>query len=117
MQAVLQTSDGQELARAHHGTGGWPSKLGDTPSLQAQAKRGADGTLQLELTAQRVALGVHIEVAGHRPEDNGFDMSPGECRRVRLLAKGPLPRVWRGHVQAANHRWPVSILPLGDGQP
>jgi beta-mannosidase len=117
VQAVLQTPDGRVLARAHHVSGGWPSGSDDTASLQVQAQRADDAGLVLELKAQRLALGVHIEVAGHRPEDNWFDMAPGECRRVRLRAHGQPPRVRRGHVHAANHRWPVTVVPPGDGDP
>lgn len=111
LQAVLQGPDGRVWARAHHLCGGWPAALDDAPSLAARARRVDADTLALDLHAGRLALGVHLEIAGYRPADDWFDLAPDERRTVHLQACGAATQVWRGSVQAANHRWPVTVAP------
>ena len=114
VQAVLRAADGRVIGRALHLCGGWPAAQDDTPSLEARVRRLDAGTLALDLHARRLALAVQVELSSHRPEDAYFDLVPGERRTLRLQAIGPAPRVLRGAVQAANHRWPVTVQGLDE---
>lgn len=60
------------------------------PGLRAAVRRDADGPL-LELHTERLARAVWLEFEGHEvvPEDNAFDLLPGEFRVIRLKGDAP----------------------------
>lgn len=62
--------------------------------LQATIRDSADGPL-LELRAERLARAVWLEFVQHEvvPEDNAFDLLPGELRAIRLRSTAPASRL------------------------
>ena len=58
--------------------------------LRAAVREDASGLL-LELRAERLARAVWLEFEGHEvvPEDNAFDLLPGELRTIRLQGRAP----------------------------
>lgn len=90
--AGLRDADGRLRAQAWHFPTGRPSiQLADT-GLTALLARDVDGHLQLELQAGGFVQDLHIELEGHRPDDDHFHLRPGEQRRIALPPAGPAPR-------------------------
>ena len=76
-------------------------------TLTARLEPSASG-YDVVLDTARFAHAVAIDIAGWRPQDNYFQLEPGETRRVGLIALSPgVPP--RGRVEALNSRGPVSV--------
>jgi beta-mannosidase len=77
--------------------------------LEVRATRGdSDDRAQLHISAREWALGVHLDVAGWRPDDNHFHLAPGGCVSVnlaRLRDGAPLA----GALHALNLAGPVAV--------
>jgi len=66
----------------------------------------------LEVTTQRFAQWVSVDVPGFRPDDSWFHLLPGGSRAVTLRPSGSAG-VPRGHVRAVNAESPVPISNKG----
>ncbi len=94
---------GQQLGEAFHFPEGMaifaPADLGLSASLHV----GLDDAVEVEVTTQRFAQAVHVQLDGHTFDDNHFHLPPGgrrrlNARRVGVEAGGAL----RGRVSALN---------------
>jgi beta-mannosidase len=68
-----------------------------------------NGCAELTLTTVRAARGVHVHVPGWRPEDNYFDLLPGQQRVIQLHAISSPPRALGGQAMALNARAPTWV--------
>lgn len=99
--------DAPELARAIFEPGGWGGRVVRDPGLSACFDPG-DPPGAVLVGATGLARAVAVRVDGAEPEDNYFDLLPGESRRVRLRIDPGVRRA-RGTVQAINGEHPVRI--------
>jgi len=76
------------------------------PGLSAEVIAGEAGWL-LRLRTVRLASCIQIEDPHYRPEDEGFNLLPGEEWTVRLLAAGPSKAVPAGAVFAGSGRYEI----------
>jgi beta-mannosidase len=61
------------------------------PELQYELKSGGNDRYRLRVQADVYAHAVHIEMpAGALPEDDYFDLLPGETRQIEILSDNPL---------------------------
>jgi beta-mannosidase len=101
--ARLRDAQGKLIAESLHLPQGLSLHRAPHIGLVAELVADADGTCWLSVRSERCALGVHIEVAGHVPDDDYFHLGPGESRRVALrAAAGHRPAAVRALVGALN---------------
>jgi beta-mannosidase len=82
----LRDAGGEVLAEAFH----YPTGRALHPpagKVEARFAEDAQGWV-MTLSADRLLQSVHIEDEGFRPDDDWFDLAPGELKRVRLRARG-----------------------------
>jgi beta-mannosidase len=82
----LRSADGEVLAEAFH----YPTGRSLHPpaaKLEARFAEDAQGWV-MTLSTDRLLQSVHIEDDNFRPDDDWFDLAPGEPKRVRLRARG-----------------------------
>jgi beta-mannosidase len=71
---------------------------------------GDSGGWALEVSTERFAQWVAIDVAGFVPEDSWFHLAPGKSRRVRLDRVGDGHSEPVGYVRALNAHRPAAVL-------
>ncbi|HSH91301.1 MAG TPA: glycoside hydrolase family 2 protein [Ramlibacter sp.] len=103
---ALRGAQGELLGEAFHFPAGMQALLGVDAGLQAAARMGADGTVEVTLMARRLALGVNFDVPGFQPRDEHFHLAPG--REVRVVLDAIDGAAFAGTVQALNSA-PVPI--------
>lgn len=81
---------------------------GADPGLSARFVTPAAGPVEVEVSTQRFARSVYLDVPGCRVADNHFHLAPGACRRVALDV-GAAVAVLRGEVGAGNAARPAAI--------
>lgn len=82
LTAVLFDGQGEELCRTVHPLGGIRRERLET-GLQAVAL----DTEWLEVSTQKLATFVALDLVDHQPEDNYFHLAAGSSRRIRCLAQ------------------------------
>jgi beta-mannosidase len=70
-----------------------------------------DGAWFVDLSTDRLAQSVHIDVDSYRAEDDWFHLAPGLTRRVRLIpmATAGGDAVPGGHVSTLSSRHTIAI--------
>ena len=84
--ARLTDAEGRYLADAFHFPMSRSAALHDA-AIEVSLRREEEGW-SLDLSTDRFAQSAHIDVAGYRPEDDGFHLAPAHRRVIRLH---PLP--------------------------
>ena len=82
----LRGAEGDVLAEAFHYPTG-RSLDPPTGAVEAALVQDAEGWV-LTLTTDRLLQSVHIHDEAFRPDDDGFDLAPGEPKPIRLHARG-----------------------------
>ena len=98
--ATLHDSRGEPLARAFHFPDGLAARPRADIGLSARAVMLDSRTAELTVRSTQFAQGVHIDVAGFRPDDDYFHLPPDTAARVLLHRDGDHPLT--GFVHAAN---------------
>lgn len=106
--ATLRAAEGQVLGRALQFPGGMNLPREASLGLSATASTQADGSVRLDVQTQRLAVGVHIEIAGWSVSDDCFHLAPGDTHTVTLRPVQP-PKLWRCMLSAANAAMPVMV--------
>jgi beta-mannosidase len=101
---------GEILSAAHFFPRAVPVAFDEALAIVATAEAHAGGYV-VALEANRFAHAVAVESAGCVPDDNYFDLEPGETKRVVLHADGS-GRPFGATVRALNGAAPVSIAPV-----
>ena len=91
-----EAATGERLGEAAYFPQG-RSVLAHDPGLSAKLER-EGGDWVLEVSAARFASCIQIEASDHYSEDEGFDLLPGEHRRVKLVAIGAADEAPAGEV-------------------
>ena len=110
--ATLRHPDGTCLAETFHLPAG-PQIEQRELNLRADGRVSANGGLTLELSTDRFARSVRIDVEGAIPADNYFHLAPNSRRRVHLRTLAPRTR-WAGSVSALNGQGEVRIAWTAD---
>jgi beta-mannosidase len=105
---ALTSLSGEQLGQAFHFPGGMGLPLEADLGLAAQARPNADGSVEVQVSSRRFALGVHFETPGYAASDEFFHLPPQQERHIVFH---PLPgaRAWRGVVSALNAAQPAAI--------
>lgn len=102
VQVCLDGADGTRLGEAFHFPAGRPAEVDAQPALAAaRLRRDGDGTVVVQLQAQRFAQSVCIELDGHDLADNHFHLAPGDTREVRARPRAGVTQA-RGCVRMLN---------------
>jgi beta-mannosidase len=109
VMARLRDEAGRPLARAFHFPGGMELPREADLGLQALASLTPEGAVQLRVSTQRFALGVHIDAAGLQPDDQYFHLAPGDEHVVSLHPADGRARPWRCSIQALNAASAVNV--------
>ncbi|KQV73103.1 glycoside hydrolase family 2 protein [Rhizobium sp. Root1220] len=82
--ARLRLPDGGPVvADAFHFPLGRAKAFHDPEIIVSASHQGSDGWV-VDLSADRLAQSVHLEINGYRPEDDWFHLAPGAPKRIRL---------------------------------
>ncbi|MDM0046650.1 glycoside hydrolase family 2 protein [Variovorax dokdonensis] len=109
VRARLLGTDGREQANALHFPPHLIARRGAV-GLACRSSELPDGGMQLHLSTQSAALGVHFDISGWVPNDEYFHMEPGEEKVVTLRPRSAGARpLWNGCVLALNTH---EILPI-----
>lgn len=96
ISAVIEDMDG---AGSPHVEVYWPSLPNPLPPVRLEGMVDSTGVV---LSADALARDVRLEVSGWDPDDNYFDLLPGEQRAVAIPEGNPQERPRRGFVEAEN---------------
>lgn len=77
-------AEGVEAAEAFHFPLGLAMSRERGETLEAEARPGNDGDVEIVVRARRFAQSIAIEAGGYEPDDAYFHLAPGGERRVRL---------------------------------
>jgi beta-mannosidase len=80
--------------------------------LSATSATADDGTVEVEVTTQRLAYGVRIHAAGFSSSDDAFSVEPGGSRTVTLRPAAPGTKAGGGWLTALNLLGQVAIRPV-----
>ncbi len=108
--ATLERVDGgvaeatEVLSQAFHFPAGRPlaPERPDRLGLTATSSTAGDGTIQVEITSRRLALGVRIHAGGFAPSDDAFSVEPSGSRTVTLRPIQPGARFDGGLLTGLN---------------
>ncbi len=106
--ATLLSNKGGQLAQAFHFPGGLTDLRQADVGLSATAKMLPGGHVELQVSAEQLALAVHFDAPGFEAQDEYFHLVPGTSRRVILFSHvegTPAP----GCVYAVNSMKPGKI--------
>jgi beta-mannosidase len=104
---LRDAASGELLGETFHFPTGF-ARFEQDPGLVARAVTEADGTLAVELEAQRFAAFVCFDIGRFVPEDAYFHLPPGVTRRVRVSSAGATGRL-QGAVRSLGQRASVRI--------
>ena len=105
--ATLRDVDGRQLAQTFYFPQGMSGFQERDVALHAEAVALDAQTVQVTLTAKRLAIGVHFEVMGFVADDEFFHLAPDTEKRIIL--RSSRPHDLNGVVCAANSLTAVSL--------
>jgi beta-mannosidase len=114
----LRDASGTALAEVVHLPMGQSRAYEDDVGLEVRQKPLSGEEWSLEITTQRLAQWVHIDVPGFRPDDSWFHLVPGRAKAVVLVpsasaagaASGPAGAQVVGQVRALNSRKATTVV-------
>lgn len=101
---LRSSGDARAIATAFHFPLGYSSEIDSSLVLSAIGLERTDGTLEVIVTANRLATSVVFDVRGYVPDDEGFHVEPGASRSVlfRSVTEGDPVRTLTGSVRSLN---------------
>jgi beta-mannosidase len=106
--SMRDRATGALLAASYHFPGPLPSSRVGEVGITARAEPAAEGYALL-LETERFAYAVAVEVEGFIPDDNYFNLEPGETRRIGLRQTTGAAHLW-GRVSALNGSDSASVI-------
>jgi beta-mannosidase len=103
----LRNGQGVRIARAHHFCDGYALPIEQDVGLRAQMKRIDAHAVQVHVTTQRFACGVHFDFSGMVAHDDFFHLAPGDEATVLLRSRTSAPA--RGEIRAINSLHAASL--------
>ena len=105
--ATLSSGDGSTMSEAFHFPAGLSCRQESDIGLVATVVGRQADTIELNVRTVGFAQTVHVELAGHAPDDDYFHLAPGASRTVRLRRVDESRRAAMGRVKALNSRHEV----------
>jgi beta-mannosidase len=107
VSCFLEDESGAVIARVHHVLHSRFVSARDELGLSASSRQSGDHEWEVTITTRRFAWGVRLDWDGLVPDEDWFDLAPGDT--ARILLRGTPARYASPSVHALNAREPASI--------